>query len=184
MAGLGDALMAALSPDPAAYDALLFCGTIPRGVPGDMYARLLGRFRPRFSLLDACQGVDADLLRAAALVKVNRREYASLEPLAGRDGPAVPGHRRGGGGGGDSRRRTLDRIPVASLEKVRNPIGAGDAVSAGTLHFLLEGHPPAEAFRRGLAMGSASCLSLEPAQFAWEDFEALLPRVGPARKGA
>jgi fructose-1-phosphate kinase PfkB-like protein len=181
-AGLEDALLGSLPSDPAAYAGLLLCGTVPPGVSRDIYARLLDRFAPRVSLLDAWQGVDAALLGKAGMVKVNRREYAALEPLAGAGGPlflVTDGAReaaviRGG--------RTLFRIPMAALDKVVNPIGAGDTVSAGTLHFLLEGLSPEEAFRRGLALGSASCLRLEIAGFAWEDYEALLPRVGPARE--
>ena len=181
--GLGDALLDALPADPATYSGLLLCGTVPPGVPRDMYARLLDRFAPRVCLLDAWQGVDAALLDKAGMVKVNRKEYAALEPLAGAEGPlflVTDGAReaaviRGG--------RALFRIPVAVLEKAVNPIGAGDTVSAGTLHGLLEGLPPEEAFRRGLAMGSASCLSLMPAEFSPKDFEDLLPRVGPVREG-
>lgn len=180
--GLEDALLGALPSDPSAYDGLLLCGTVPPGLSRDLYPRLLGRFAPRAALLDAWQGVDAPLLDKAGVVKVNRREFAALRPLAGdggplflvTDGPREAAVIRGG--------RTLFRIPVAVLDKAINPIGAGDTVSAGTLHSLLEGRPPEEAFRRGLAMGSASCLSLGPAEFAWGDFEALLPRVGPARE--
>jgi sugar/nucleoside kinase (ribokinase family) len=58
---------------------------------------------------------------------------------------------------------------------VANPIGAGDTVTAGVLHHLLEGLPPAEAFRRGLALGSASCLKFQPADYADGDYARLLP---------
>lgn len=181
--GLGPSLMAALPADPAAFDGIVLSGTIPSGPPADMYSRILAHYRPRHSLLDGWKGVDAALLDKAGLVKVNREEYAALAPIVRGEGPLfliTDGARdasvlRGG--------RILCRIPTARLEKIRNPIGAGDTVSAGTLHFLLEGLAPEEAFRRGLAMGSASCLDLEPAQFAWEAFESLLPRTGPALAG-
>ena len=184
---LGRVLLDALPADSSAFDAILLSGTIPPGLPADMYTRILERFRPRISLLDAWKGVDAGLLDRAGLVKVNREEYAALAPVAKGVRGAGPLFLVTDGAGEAAVIRsgkTLGRISMARLEGIRNPIGAGDTVSAGTLHFLLEGLAPEEAFRRGLAMGSASCLKLEPAQFAWEEFEALLPRIGPAVAGS
>lgn len=177
--GMGEAVLALLPKEPSAFDAVLFSGTVPPGLPDDMYRRILAGSKSRLSMLDAWKGVDATLLSQVDYVKVNRAEHASLEPLAGEGGPLFL-VTDGAGEAEVKRGRKLQvRIPTARLDRVRNPIGAGDTVSAGTLHFLLEGVEPVEAFRRGLAMGSASCLNLEPAQFAWEEFEALLPRVGP-----
>lgn len=182
--GLEEALLEALPADPDGYGGILLCGTVPRGLPADIYARILERFNPRVSLLDAWQGVDAALLAKAGLVKVNRKEYAALQPLAGKLGPLFLVTDGAGEAAVIHRGRTRARIPVARLDKVRNPIGAGDTVSAGAMHYLLEGLPTPEAFRRGLAMGSASCLNLEPAQFAWDQFEDLLPRMGPVQEAA
>lgn len=181
-AGADAALWKALPADSHAYDALLLSGTIPSGLPADLFHRLLDRFRPKVSMLDAYQSVDRPLLHKTDVVKVNRREFAVLEPLVREggplflvtDGPEEAAVIRDG--------ETLARIAVSRLERVLNPIGAGDTVSAGTLHFLLEGLEPSEAFRRGLAMGSASCLNLEPAGFDWKAYETLLPGVGPIRK--
>jgi fructose-1-phosphate kinase PfkB-like protein len=180
--GLDAALLKALPADASAFDAVLISGTVPDGLPNGIYGRILERFHPKVSLLDAYRGVDRALLEQAAVVKVNKREYAVLEPLCGETGPLFLVTDGAGEASVIRDREVLGRIPVTRLERVRNPIGAGDTVSAGTLHFLLEGLEPAEAFRRGLAMGSASCLNLEPAQFAWEEFESLLPKVGPVRK--
>lgn len=177
---LGRILMAALPADAAAFDGILLSGTIPCGTPPDMYSRILARFRPRHSLLDGWKGVDAALLGKIGLVKVNREEYAALAPVVRGEGPLFLVTDGAGDASVIRGGKCLCRIATARLDKIRNPIGAGDTVSAGTLHYLLEGMAAEEAFRRGLAMGSASCLNLEPAQFEWDAFEALLPRTGPA----
>jgi sugar/nucleoside kinase (ribokinase family) len=59
------------------------------------------------------------------------------------------------------------------LPWVLNPNGAGDTVTAGLAHYLLSGLPVDEAFRRALAMGSASCLQLEPAAYSDQDYERI-----------
>lgn len=182
---LGRILLDSLPPEPSAFDAVLLSGTIPSGVPAGMFDLLLERFRPKVALLDAWKGVGASLLEKAGAVKVNRKEYEALAPIAmaGRARPLFLVTDGAGDASVIRDGRILSRISPAPLEKALNPIGAGDTVSAGVLHYLLQGLGPAEAFRRGLAMGTASCLRLEPADFRWEDFEALLPRVGPAREG-
>ena len=63
----------------------------------------------------------------------------------------------------------------AGLGQIANPIGAGDTVTAGVLHFLLAGLSAAEAFRHGLAMGSASCIKILPAEYSEGDYQRLLP---------
>lgn len=180
--GLDAALFKTLPTDATAFDAILLSGTLPDGLSADFYGRILDRFRPRVSLLDACKGVDRALMDRVAVVKVNKREYAELEPRLGETGPLFLVTDGAGEAAVLRDREVLGRMPVTRLERVRNPIGSGDAVSAGTLHFLLEGLEPSEAFRRALAMGSASCLELEPSAFAWETYESLLPKIGPFRK--
>jgi fructose-1-phosphate kinase PfkB-like protein len=113
-------------------------------------------------------------------VKVNRREYEVMTARPGwgggaapvflvTDGPGVAEVLRAG--------KSQCRFQLPRLAAVRNPIGAGDTVTAGVAHFLLEGFDAEEAFRRGLAMGSASCLVLEPAAFDAEAYLELLPQV-------
>lgn len=177
--GAAKTILSLLPAQPSSFEAALISGTVPAGLPDDMYRRILSGLNPGLTMLDAWKGVDAALLSKVDYVKVNRAEHATLEPLAGDSGPLFLVTDGAGEAVVQRSRKLQSRIPTARLERVRNPIGAGDTVAAGTLHFLLAGQDPVEAFRRGLAMGSASCLNLEPAQFAWEEFEALLPRVGP-----
>lgn len=178
--GLDDILLDALPGAPAHYDGVLIAGSLPPGLPPRLYAKVLDRCRPGISLVDAWKGVE-DALARASVVKINRAEYQGLPQAlrssdvlflvtdGGREATVI----RGG--------RTVHRLDVPRLERILNPIGAGDTVSAGTLHHLLEGAAPQEAFRRALAMGSASCLHLEPAQFSMETYERLLEGLAPAR---
>lgn len=181
--GLDDILLDALPGIPAYYDAVLIAGALPPGLHSDLYAKVLDRCRPGISLVDAWKGVE-DALARATVVKINMTEYKALpETLRASeilflvtDGGREAAMIRGG--------KSVHRMDVPRLERVRNPIGAGDTVSAGTLHHLLDGVEPQEAFRRALAMGSASCLDLEPAQFSMQAYEHLLQGLAPARAGA
>jgi len=68
---------------------------------------------------------------------------------------------------------------------VMSPIGAGDATSAGTLHAWCRGRggggdldsQALEAFRFGLAVGAASCLTGENAKFDMADVEQILESI-------
>jgi sugar/nucleoside kinase (ribokinase family) len=53
----------------------------------------------------------------------------------------------------------LPSIPVL------NAIGCGDTAAGGLLHYILEGHPPAQAFRCALAMASAAACTDSSAFF-------------------
>ena len=172
------ALLALLPDDAGAYDAIAMCGTVPDGAGEGLYAAILERLRPRVSVLDAWQGLSAATLARATCVKMNRTEYAALEKrlgaesLAGAlflitDGGKIATVQRAG---------TVNaRIQPPGLGSVANPIGAGDTVTAAVVHHLLAGLTPEEAFRRGLALGSASCLKFPPAEYADGDYARLLP---------
>ena len=58
-----------------------------------------------------------------------------------------------------------------------NPIGAGDTVGAGTLVQMCRGHSVADAFRWGLAAGTASCINLEGAKFEWHIVHYVYQRI-------
>ena len=58
-----------------------------------------------------------------------------------------------------------------------NPIGCGDAVSAGVACALRLGRPMSEAARLGIACGSADALTLVPGEVLTEDVERLYAEV-------
>ncbi len=180
--GLDRELLAELPQDPNAFAAIAICGTVPPGLAPDIYAGLLARFRPRVSVVDAWQGLDADALAKATCVKMNAGELDLLERRLGRKltDPAGPLFAITAGSGDAFMlrgSRTLARFHPPRLEAIVNPIGAGDTVTAGLLHHLAEGCSAPEAFRRALAMGSASCLNRLPAEYAESDYLRLLDLV-------
>jgi fructose-1-phosphate kinase PfkB-like protein len=113
---------------------------------------------------------------------MNAAEFAALEKIQEAntnsfDGPlfaitAGPGEARMLRG-----KQILGSFKPPCLAGAINPIGAGDTVTAGLTHHLIQGLPAPEAFRRALAMGSASCLNRFPAEFSEQDYLRLLPEV-------
>ena len=66
---------------------------------------------------------------------------------------------------------------VAPEIRVRNPIGSGDAVTAGVAHAMMRGQSMAEALRVGTALGTANCLNLYPGRIEPDAFRATLDRI-------
>jgi len=160
-----------------AFDGIAMLGTVPPGAGPGLYDAILERLRPRVSVIDAWQDVSAGAFAKATAVKMNRSEYGELEKRLG--APAlegIPFLLTSGGGEACVLRsgRTEALIRPPRLGQVANAIGAGDTVTAGLAHFLLAGEPTVEAFRRALAMGSASCLKFPPAEYAEGDYQRLL----------
>ena len=58
-----------------------------------------------------------------------------------------------------------------------NPIGSGDAMTAGLMAGLVRGLPPEECFRLGMAAAAANTLTWEACRFDAAVVEALLPKV-------
>jgi sugar/nucleoside kinase (ribokinase family) len=67
------------------------------------------------------------------------------------------------------------RLPT--LPKLRNPIGAGDTVTAVLADGLLRGLTEEASVRRALAFGMASCLSPLPAEYDPADAASLEPQI-------
>jgi fructose-1-phosphate kinase PfkB-like protein len=149
------------------WDALVVSGTAPTGLEPHVYLEIARRVQAPLVVLDVVRELTPALLAEAHFVKINAHEFAELQkrglshPMTLiTDGPRnarLLENRTG------KARETLYRLPV--LSGVRNPIGAGDTVTAWLTHELLQGEPVAEAFRQALAAGSASCLSLIPGDY-------------------
>jgi fructose-1-phosphate kinase PfkB-like protein len=163
-------------------DAVLYCGTVPGGMSPVVYYEIHQNLKPCFSVLDAVRGVPESLLREVPFVKINRSEFQELQGSI----PGLFDHSLSATfllTDGPHRACLLEKskngfaetqFMIPPLSGILNPIGAGDAVTAGFAHWYLAGIPTAEAFRRGLAMGSASCLQLQPGNFLQEDYERIL----------
>lgn len=172
-----DRLLDLLPRDLGAFEGIALLGTVPPGAGAGLYDAILARLRPRVSVIDAWQDVSTAAFAKATGVKMNRSEYADLEKRLGASAlEGIAFLLTAGSGEACVLRsgRTEARIRPPRLGQVANAIGAGDTVTAGLTHFLLAGSSPVEAFRRALAMGSASCLKFPPAEYAEGDYQRLL----------
>ena len=58
-----------------------------------------------------------------------------------------------------------------------NPIGSGDALTAGLMAGLTRGISPEECFRLGMAVAAANTLTWDACRFDAAAVEALLPQI-------
>ena len=157
-------------------DVLVLAGSIPAGVPQDIYHRLMEPLSARG--VDCVVDTTGEALRAVLplrplLVKPNRRE---LEALCGRSLPtdraviAAAQELRGLGArnvlvslGGDgallcSEKGTVYRADAPEGRLV-NSVGAGDSMVAGFAAVLYQGGSYQQALRLGSAAGGATAFS-------------------------
>jgi tagatose 6-phosphate kinase len=193
--GAADAELAAtaferLLPDA---NAVCLCGSSPGAAADPLYEQFIrsGRERGALTLLDSYGGSLAAGLRARPdLVKVNVAEAAGL---LGREvkeeaqrRAALEALREAGAGSavltlGEqgallAAAAGLWRAVPPAVEAI-NPIGSGDAMTAGIVAGLLRGEGEAGAFRRGMAAAAANTLTWDACRFDAREVERLLPLV-------
>jgi fructose-1-phosphate kinase PfkB-like protein len=168
------------------FDAALYCGTVPNGLNPGIYYSIHRLTTPAVSILDAVHSIPEELLESVSCVKINRQEFRELEArfpnLFHKDGNPPVFLLTDGANAARILQVSRGRIEehcflLPGLDGIINPIGAGDTVTAGVAHHLLAGMSLAEAFRHALAMGSASCLQLRPAEYSEADYERILSRI-------
>ncbi len=168
-------------------------GTLPGGVPVELYPRLIAQARRRGIpvIFDASgPGLQAGLSACPSLVKPNRDELGELlgkfpvspdetfaacrqlQKIYGVDVVATSGEAGAIAALGDTcyRIHPLD-VPVVSAA------GAGDGVLAGLALALANGEPQENGLRYGFALAGAIVQTLATADFRLEDYQALLPKV-------
>lgn len=181
--------------DDLEWDWLVASGSLPRGVPPDFYAILADHVAARGGNL--VLDTSGEALRVAldhgglALVKPSQGEF---EKYLGRtlDGPqAIADAARGMVAAGKAARiavtlghegavlATADRAYVlpAPAVKVISASGAGDSFVAGMVHALSLGAGDEEAFRTGVAAGSAAVMTVGTRLCRKEDVEEILGRL-------
>ncbi|GGB90772.1 phosphofructokinase [Novosphingobium endophyticum] len=176
---------------------MVLSGSLPPGVPDDYYARIAGLLRPRGIeiVLDSsgaalAAGIDAGGL---TLIKPSRgelRQYAGrslddvdaigkaameiVEAGKARFVAVTMGHE----GAVLAREEGPAFLPAPRI-KAASAVGAGDSFVAGMVFALASGKDEREAFRFGLAAGSAAVLRAGNALAYPEDIERLLARIEP-----
>lgn len=175
-----DKLLAALEKRLPDCRALVMSGTIPPGGPPDLYARgvHLARGTGALSVVDAQGPALLEALKVRpGLVKPNRAELAATTGRELKDESAIASAMRDLHGTGAERvvvtagkeatlafdGRRLWRIHPPQIHAV-NPIGSGDAFTAGLVWRLSRGEDLGEACRWAAAVGAANALTLMPGE--------------------
>lgn len=125
---------------------------------------------------DSEAAADFDTAAAAAHAVAASLPPGAVRFVAWTDGPFPAGLVDVAGARDEATRFSLPPLPGPVL----SPIGAGDSVSAGTLHKWTGAGAgaPAAAFRFGLAVGAASCLSASNACFDVATVEEIASGIG------
>lgn len=183
------AALALLEAEPA--DWVVASGSLPRGVPADLYARaatIAARRGQRFVLDTSGAPLKAALGTGLALIKPSRGEF---EALVGRPLPEAAEQyaaaqtlvRQGAAGlvavtlghegallaGPGGLLLRLPALPVRAL----GAVGAGDSFLAAMVLALSRGEDPREAFAWGMAAGAAAVTQPGTAHPRRADVEAL-----------
>jgi 6-phosphofructokinase 2 len=190
-------MLGLFSPIPA---YIVASGTLPPGVPADFYARaaqVARRIGARLILDTAGDALGASLGENIFLVKPNRRE---LEALTGRD-LADPAAQEEAcrqlvaagkceiviltlaGEGALLTTRNLQIRATAPKVPIVSPVGAGDSFLGGMTLALARGWPLTDAFRFGLAAGTAAVLTPGTELCRLEDTERLYAQIGKETGG-
>ncbi|WJY40076.1 1-phosphofructokinase family hexose kinase [Streptomyces sp. P9-2B-2] len=168
--------------------AVALCGSLPPGVPVDVYARLTRAARSAGVpvLLDTSgEPLRRGLAARPDLAKPNADELAALtgstEPLrAARDARRRGAHAVAASLGPDGMLAvTADGIwQAAPPHRITgNPTGAGDSAVAGLLSGLVENLPWPDRLTRAVALSAATVRAPAAGEFDAATYEELLPRV-------
>jgi 1-phosphofructokinase family hexose kinase len=169
-------------------------GNPPRGVPRDLYARLL-HYAARENIPTALDAHEEHLQEALAgrpsLLKPNLRELSWLakRPLEVPEGVVTFSRellRQGIGAvmttlgkqGAIVVSRDSEALLVAAPQtEALSSVGAGDAALAGYLAALREGRPLTERARWAMAAGAANCAALGAATCTRAQVEEMVPQI-------
>jgi tagatose 6-phosphate kinase len=188
-----EALMVVIRRRMQVCRAVVMSGTITPGVPADLYLRgtELAHERGVLAVVDAQGAALVEALKARPdLVKPNRLELAATLGHALEDEAALISGMRELAERGAQRvvvtagsaatlafdGRSCWRIQVPQVKAV-NPIGSGDAFTAGLVWRLQRGEELGEACRWAAAAGAANALTLMPGEVRLDDVERLAKQV-------
>lgn len=182
--------------DAAEGGWIVASGSLPRGVPDDLYARaaaLASRRGRRFVLDTSGAPLREALGKGLALIKPSRGEFEGLvgerlETPEAQEGAALRLAREGAAelvavtlgheGAILAEPSGVLRLPALDVPAL-GAVGAGDSFLAAMVCALSRGEPPREAFALGMAAGAAAVMRPGTAHPRAEDVEALRRRIGP-----
>jgi len=189
-----DKLLAVVRRRVSECRAVVMSGTIVTGGPAGLYfdCTQLAAKTGALSVVDAQGAALIEALKARpGLVKPNRSELAATVGCELKDDAGVMRAMRELGERGAQRvvvtagkepalafdGKGFWRIVLPQIE-VMNPIGSGDACTAGLVLRLARGDDLGEACRWGAAAGAANALTLMPGEVDEEDVKRLVRKVG------
>jgi tagatose 6-phosphate kinase len=169
------------------------CGSAPDAMAAELVPELLTLARDRGlpTLLDSSgEGLRQGVTAAPRIIKVNLAEaevllgrelatsdeqIVALDDLRqwGSDWAVLTLGERGALFAAGERRWSARPPKVEAI----NPIGSGDAMTAGLMAGLVRGLPSEECFRLGMAAAAANTLTWDACRFNLADVEALLPQI-------
>ena len=185
---------------------MVISGTVPDGIPDTFTADLIRQVRSHsWVVLDACQDVLPVLAAGPHLLKVNRAELAILtdrDDVVSGARWILDHYPVGAVGVTDGAQDALlvlcDQAffyKIPKLSDVLNPLGAGDSATAALAVGLASASSKAKsnpacmisggnfadiansAFRRALAVASASCLTEQPAVFSLDTMAEIESKI-------
>lgn len=178
-------------------DVLVMSGSLPPGVPDDFYARVsrLMRKRGREVVLDSSGKALAAGIAEGGLLLV-KPSQGELQDFTGRKLEDVEAIGKAAMEIVESGKARLVAVTMghegAVLARTEGPVflpalkidaasavGAGDSFVAAMVHALCRGDSELEAFRRGMAAGSAAVLRAGTDLARPADIEGMLERIAP-----
>jgi tagatose 6-phosphate kinase len=174
-------------------DAVCLCGSAPDVMSAGLVPELLALARDHGlpTLLDSSgEGLRQGVTAAPRIIKVNlaeaeallgrrlvtpNQQTAALDELRqwGSDWSVLTLGEQGALFAVGERHWSARPPKVAAI----NPIGSGDAMTAGLMAGLVRGLPPAECFRLGMAAAAANTLTWDACRFDAAAVEALLLQI-------
>ena len=148
-------------------DAVAISGSMPRGVPSDCYARLIGWARAagkRVYLDTSGETLRLGVKARPTFIKPNTDEIAEVAISLGAEGALYV-----------TDEGVLEGCPPRITPK--NTVGCGDSMVAGFAVGHARGLHAAERLRLAIAVSAAGALSLYTGGFDSQDLEALAPQV-------
>ncbi|MCM2532322.1 1-phosphofructokinase [Neobacillus pocheonensis] len=172
-------------------DVLVLAGSIPSSLPSDFYTKLskIAKKQGAKVVVDVSGKVLLDIVEQGPFfIKPNHHELGELfDVTIETPEEAIPYGQRllelgaenvaismAGKGALLITRKAIYQATVPK-GNVKNSVGAGDSLVAGFLATIINNGEIVEAFRRGVASGSATAFSLELC--TQEDVERLIPKI-------
>jgi 6-phosphofructokinase 2 len=193
-----NALLDSLSTVAADADYIVASGSLAPGVPVDFYARVARvarKQKARLVIDTSGEPLRAALEEGVFFVKPNRKEFRDMMGADVDDPAALAAAARSFLERGSAELLVVSKGAEGALLTTRegqyratpppvethSSVGAGDSFVGGMTLGLARGLPPEEAFRWGIASGTAALLSQGTELCRRADAELLLAQVQPMR---